>query len=525
MDDARANDSGLYRPLSWAAAFGLTAGALMLWRSFYCPEWINLGLVCDRAFRITRGQTPYLDFFCPTTPLMYYSLALWFRLFGVSSLTSQVYAAAQCGLVVAITVYVCYVGLGFSKTRTAFMGALQSIWAPTMMLGSITYDGDASFYTLLTGLFLFAADRRPERKHLFAFLSGAAAGLAFWSKQDMGAGAVAGAGAAVFLLFVLPPQKGRPLLLPFAAGLGAVFGVAAVFFLLKGACRDMLYWVFQRAVMVKWGAEKGPGGLSKFISPFTTTIDKSTKYVALLYAVACASGWIKTLTGRGQDDPALGAVCLVFLGAFYAAALTHNGQGYTAGMSHFGIALALLWRQVERAGKDFGRPRLISFACFAFCGAIGLRGWHYLDNLPHYHGPWHTLTAERLRGMHVPSREGPAVDRLLSFIRERIPPQDSFLSFDLNMVPYFVNDRLCPLPFTNHNPSEASRELDEEILIKAASKPEIRWLLSIGTPGSLGDRFYLRQMPGLLDYLLKNFEVKETLGGPPDRQLTVWTRR
>ena len=509
------------RSVAWAAAFGVAAAALMLRRSFFCAD---MATACDRAFRIAAGQTPYRDFFCPTTPLMYYSLALWFKLFGSVYLTYQVYGAMQCGLVVAATVYFCRAGLGFGRGRAAFMGVLQSIWAPTMMFGAPLYDGDASFYALLAGLFLFAAARKPERERLLAFLSGAAAGLAFWSKQDIGAGAVAGACAAVLLLTVPTARKGRTLAAPFATGLGAVFGAAAAFFLLKGAFSDMLFWTFKRAIMVKWGVGKGPGGLSKLVSPFTTKIDRSTKYVILLYGLACASGWIKTLTGRGKDDPALGAMCLVFLGALYSGVMVHNGQAYAVSMSYFGAALAVLWRQVGRAGEDLGRPRLVSAVFLAFYAAIGLRGWRYLGNSSS-NGP-NTFASARLRGLvGAPTDDGPALNRLTSFIRERVPPQDAFLSFDRYLAAYFMTGRLCPLPLTNINIAESSRELDEAILVKAASKPEIRWLLSIGAPESLRDNPYLSRMPGLLDYLLKNFEVKEAVGGPPDQQLTVWTRR
>ncbi len=84
----------------WLAFAAFTA-ALLFYSQTGAFAW-DEGFHLITAQLISRGKTPYLDFFFPQTPMNAYWNALWFRVFGDTWRTAHAVAAVMTGLAVLL---------------------------------------------------------------------------------------------------------------------------------------------------------------------------------------------------------------------------------------------------------------------------------------------------------------------------------------------------------------------------------------------------------------------------------------
>ncbi len=511
-----------------AVPIAAIAGVLAFWRTYHVQAWlVDLGLYFDCAYRISLGEVPYRDFFIVTAPMTYAVLGLLMKVFGPFYLVSRIYVAAQCALLVAVTYLFCERSLKLGKARSSALAVFQMIWAPQMMVGVIWYDNDATFLILLAGIFLLRAWSLPNGAR-WSFLGGMSCGLAFWFKQDSGAGAVAGGLAAVTLM-AWENRSARRHWLTFAAGVAAVFSAAVLYFLAHGAIQDMIFWTVRRALQFKGvtGSERtleqagsGGGFLSMLLSPFTTNVDHSSKFVLLLYCLAPAGAWYRFRLTRDRREAALAAAALLWAISFYAGLCTHAGQGYTNKVATLAIILGILWRSWPQNAPALLRARWLAPAFGLFVAAIGLRGLRYQKNfIPA--GPTVPLESPRIAGLRVPESLKP-LDALIAYIERNVKPNEDFLIFD-QIIVYFAAQRKNPHPVTDPN---ATRADDEAVILESLKRrPNIRWYFYLGGPKDFAKELAFGhgrqlQLDKVSAYVKDNFRFLESRDG-----FTVWVRK
>jgi|CXWL01.1.fsa_nt_gi hypothetical protein len=511
-----------------AVPVAVIAGLLAFWRTYHVQAWlVDLGLYFDCAYRMSMGQVPYRDFFIVTAPLTYALLGLLMKLFGPFYLVSRIYVAVQCALLVATTYFFCEYTLKLGKARSAALAVFQTIWAPQMMVGVIWYDNDVTFLVLLAGIFLLRAWSQPKGMR-WSFLAGISCGLAYWFKQDSGAGAVAG-GLAATTLMALQDRLTRRHLFVFVAGVAAVFSATLLYFLAHGAFQDMITWTVRRALQFKGvtGPERtleqagsGGGVLGMLLSPFTTTVDHSSKFVLLLYCLAPAAAWYRFRLTRDRREAALAAAALLWAISFYAGLATHAGQGYTNKVATLAVILGILWRPWPSNAPTLLLGRWLAPAFALGVAVIGLRGLRYQKNfIPA--GPTVALESPRIAGLRVPESLKP-LDALIAYVERNVPTDQDFLIFD-QIIVYFAAQRINPHPVTDPN---ATRVGDEDVILDRLKKrPNIRWYFHLGGREDFSKQLAFGhgrqlQLDKVSAYVKDRFRFLESRDG-----FSVWVRK
>ncbi|MFA5138759.1 MAG: glycosyltransferase family 39 protein [Elusimicrobiota bacterium] len=185
----------------------------------------------DGAYRVFLGQLPMRDFYTPVGPPLFLWQGLVFKLFGISY-WAHVTGASIVNAVIAI----CAMGIG--RRLTADRRLILAAGVLSALFNSPIHHG-APWYETMGFLFLFISLwllTRGEDKS--AILAGAAAALAFYSKQTVGA-----IGVCFFGLWLLQTWRIR-LLLAYAGGFAA--GLVGFFALWSGFApwRDILRYLF-----------------------------------------------------------------------------------------------------------------------------------------------------------------------------------------------------------------------------------------------------------------------------------------
>lgn len=157
-------------------------------------------IVFDGGYRVYLGQVPYRDFVIGVGPVVFWLQGLFFRIFGVSYTTYVLSAALQNGLAALLAILLIQRVFPSHKAVSWPSGLLTGVWfyAP---FGTAFYDQTGALWILvsftltahamLSSLSTDDSPRRPRLKDgLLLVMSGIFLGLAFLTKQNIGALAI-----------------------------------------------------------------------------------------------------------------------------------------------------------------------------------------------------------------------------------------------------------------------------------------------------------------------------------------------
>ena len=452
-------------------------------------------------------------------------LSWWFSLAGESFLAVRLHVTLQAMVLTALTFLASRRLLGLGLIESSLLTLFEILWSPHFMHGIIWYNNDAAFFAMAAGLSLMWAWR--EEKPLWNLAAGALCALSFWSKQDIGAGAMAGGLASTLLLWRTAgsPRKAAHVL-AFVSGLILVCGAICFHYWRHGALDDMVFWITKRGLMMKWeGPLTWTRSLEKAFSPFTTSVDRASKFFVLLMALPIPCSLSRYLVSRDRIELLGLGAAILWLSAYYAGLFTHDGQGFTVDLAAFACALGLVRRpwpapspEPSRARLDAWNlrlvglvpPRLAAVSFLALLAVLGARGLRYAKNMgwpPSEHT--HVLRTPRLAGLHI-RPEAAAIDLLSGFIEERVPADEGFLILDLSIV-YFTTGRRPVSPLTYFNIGDMQLD-DEDRILASAADPSLRWFFY---PGGR-ERFDADPFEGmgrLKTYLGAHFQFDGEAGG------------
>jgi hypothetical protein len=322
----------------------------------------------------------------------------------------------------------------------------------------------------------------------------------------------------LFLACFRGRAEGRRALIAYLAGLFLVSAAVCLYFGAHGVFSDMMYWIVKRGFMLKYGNAAPTLGatLNKFISPLTTPVDHSTKFVLLVYFAAGLLSWRRFRAGGEAEDLALFGVALLWFFALYASVVTHNGQGYTVMVSNLACILGMLWRHWAvplPSGAPKVRP-VPAWIFAAFVGAVGARGVKYVHNPGVWSHPRFALQSPRLRGMYEENEKDLAYDWMIGYVGRNAASGEAFFTFDYYAA-YFATGRPSPLRATEYRNLAA----DEDSILQDISKPRVRWFLNKGGVEGLRGNITLIGMDRVKGYIENNFRLKEQRAG-----YSVWVR-
>jgi 4-amino-4-deoxy-L-arabinose transferase-like glycosyltransferase len=217
------------------ALYGLAASLYLL---PFMPIYLlgtDEGTLDYGAVRIVQGQVFTRDFFEVIGPGTFYSLAAFFKLFGVSFLVSRVYLFL-ISLGTALLMY--FLSRRLCRTHQALASIFLAATSFGLLWPEVGHHTDSNFYALITAACVLLWYDRRSTKLLFA--AGAFAGITSVVFQPKG-----------FLLFVallvwlLILRKRRETSLsslgPVTIGYLAILILIALAFWSKGAFRSLVY--------------------------------------------------------------------------------------------------------------------------------------------------------------------------------------------------------------------------------------------------------------------------------------------
>jgi hypothetical protein len=278
------------------------------------------GLLVHGAQRVTSGQIPFKDFFEVIGPGAFYWLALWFKVLGVSWLTSRL-AILATSLGTAYAMYLATKRIQPRASVAAVPALIYGVLSVPLWPGA-NFHFDSNFGALLA----FAVYAGSARTRLRSFAVGMLAGLTATIQPQKG---VATFGALVIATFLDGRSKADKLShsLFMLLGFTSVGLAALVYFYVKGALGDLLYasviWPFSQyhnvnVVPYMYGLREST--LSYWLSILRALLPEGLALLALglivvpllvvavlpmMAAVKALELVWKRLTGRTEADPSL----------------------------------------------------------------------------------------------------------------------------------------------------------------------------------------------------------------------------
>lgn len=488
------------------------------WPYFARPAWnLDEGIYATIARSILDGGVMYRDAIDQRTPLTYYLLAGFFRVFGENNMWAV--HALLAGMITATA-------LGLFLIGRRWRGTAAGLWAALVFCACTTnlfYIGDS--YSLGTEWFVILFTtwstwwlwRMWEQNRLWASAAGGLGfAAAFLSKQpgllDFGAPLVTVIYAAA--TGQLRGADAARRLTGLCAGFVGFTGLVFAYFWAHGALDDLYFYAWSYNLV--------------YYGPETTSGDRllaaaeAIKIIAQHYPVICA---------------ALIAAVFLLLGRLVQARPTAEEQKVNPAAFYLLIWALLAWSGAAAAGRIYGHYYLQLLPAFAL-----LAGWLFADvqslwcssrkkiirglaGLVLSAAAW-TVVAGPLRGPW-PAILGPESGiAAATYVREHSKPTEKLFVWGYSPDFYLYADRrsasryvYCSfltgmIPWTNTSPERDTRYAivpgTMEILLREleANRPEFFIDTSLGTGRSFS-KYPLTKFPRLAMFVTANYTEVE----------------
>ncbi|MBM4265086.1 MAG: hypothetical protein FJ144_00500 [Deltaproteobacteria bacterium] len=534
-----------------AAITALIGVAALLYPLFFFDRWIGLldeGYIHAIADDVNRGAVLYRDVYIDNPfPGSFHLLALWFRLFGTSVLSSRVLAlvgfavyAASFYRIVRASVPRAW-ALGF----IVFLFAYR-VWAfPHWQV----YSYSLASATLITAAAALLVSAVQHGSFAWIAAAGLVAGLSAVCKQDYGFAVTGGLGLALLLLPLLRREaKGwtdwiaRPA--TFGAGVAVVLGFMVLWLASRGALdefvqqavvqplrgavgfgayprlpdpwplwgqdahlREQVGHYFPSILVTLWWSSLSVGSLWRDTAFWDVTLKVVFWLPILAYALAAAL-WL----GRGAADAARGrpaslfvsparVLLLGFAGGFLIAFppprdWTHLMMIYPPQAA---VGAVLLFDLDRRLGGTLRRVLRVGAAIVV--AALFLSGFAMAIELRRQMS-W-PIDSPRA-GVYADVQNGPILDDVLAWAREESPSGEPLPVYPLQpMLPFLAGREIAGgfhVIWPVQDPSRDVRIIDD-----LERRRPARVVYSLSQYQHLG-RFQ-DNAPQLFDYLVDHYEI------------------
>ena len=497
------------------AVLVVAAAGVSFYQSGRLVPLVDWSWTTENAYRIARGQRPFIDLGIATAPGTYLVQAALIRLFGVSAYVQRVYACVGAALSVVMTVAILR-QLGIDRSLRILL-AVPLVFGVYVVYAYPNYDNDAMLVMLVALWCLSRAWARgyPAR-HMF--VTGMALSLPFFFKQNIG-GVIAVAivlGLGVLTLSGHGPKwsawaccaAGCALLpLGLLLWLSAVGGI--------GGLKSYWFWTFVNAarahpprlerILLEYQPDAWLTAIAWAASILLLTLvrdaQKSATLVGVLLAVTIAqpvyryapvgillvwaplllvsTGAILANVYRRSNEALLRAVWLVALVLVMNAAFISQGiRGSTYG--HWPV-VSLLVGLLVLTLRD-RRPDVEPVALLwpaILCWTVGL-GLYVNSNvrlayIPAYPGEPVPAIHSALRGMSTPGPWLPRFEELVTFTDAHIPAGDTVVAIPGEDPFYSTTGRTPQLSLFQINPETFPYE-PRWVVAEAVSR-DVRWVI------------------------------------------------
>ncbi len=452
------------------ASFLLTASITFIRSGYIVPNPSDFAGLVDHAYWISLGLCPFRDFFELSAPLTYQIQGLLLKLAGGNYLVTRLYVSLQGAFLVSLAVLFCLKVLRTGRPFSLLAGMVTLLWSTQLHQGLAWYHSDAMAFAMVAVWMIVVL---WERENLWIpGLLGLTCSLVFWSKQDLGAGAILSGGLVVGLrLWKFKPGSHSRLAYSssFCIGLILPFLIYALYFIHLGALAQAWQSTVLRAIHLYYPRQESfwCGAISSFWSPLSGVGKLLTSiYLVVLWLA------IKRFKEFGdQRDLRNTAVVFYGLGIFLSGFVSHRGRyGFESAQTLLGIVFGIGWASLP-PGR-WWKPGLTAVAC-----ALGLRGLHYIPTFHPDENPesFQTLEGEHWGGIKLHQSQKRSLDRIVQYVTQHIPESEAFM----------VDPESFPVSFaTRRKPKYAAATAiydamwqSQGRILKELNQEDFKWIL------------------------------------------------
>ena len=403
-------------------------GFFLRYNAFRFFNTLDMGGYLDAAWRVYRGQVPFIDFMFHKIPLDLYLSALFFHLFGFGKAAVLAQMLTIHSVVILLVFFMLYRRVPLYVTLAVTVLTVPSYyWSVSFPW----HDQSAHLWSLIAVSLLVW--QMPFKNGRRAFLCGAACGflsvVAFMIKTNIGP-----AYGLAFLVVLLTSPKRIKALGGFFAGIAV--GIAAALLLIRYPKeffdQTAAYSMFDGARRLK------------------ALLDPRHWLVNYYWAapVVVFGGIFFTRQKRPQMTALFLSVTFVAIYCVITGGMIKPANNFLWG-AQMALAFIVLYSHADpkmdqRARRFFVAAQtalllmVIVLTVISIRYGLQLKAWTYNDDHPEGE---YVLYAEPLKGWRFHLKDGLPLDQLSRFIKERVPPEDSILNLTDLYIIYALTDR------------------------------------------------------------------------------------
>ncbi|MFQ5480759.1 MAG: tetratricopeptide repeat protein [Thermodesulfobacteriota bacterium] len=484
---------------------------------------LDEGALLYVAERLTKGDVLYRDIVTGIMPGAYYLQALFFSIFGYSVVTGRVLACATFAvnslLLYAISIY-------FIQKRTAFLISMLFISTNIISYRWPGYSQLSITFVLASLLFFLRYLDRASLRALF--ISGAAAGLAIFFKQNYGVFITAGLGF-ILLARLIGRKELKPLLV-FSFSFFVPVALTVFYFYSKGALDEMAQYTFISLFQKAASAYYKPYPLISGVDPYffqrefldfipfralaiwalkeglvnERLIKNIAAIIYILPLIIIAAGFLYILQSilRTKSVPWKKATLVllsffIFLGVFPRSDISH----LTFILPPLMITGALLAGKVPLDGPPLFTLKVTAFTLTGLFSLLCLVS-AYMPLL--YPAPGEikeAINMPRAYGIKTNRNEAAVIRAITRHIGENTSPVEPILVVPTGAMYYFLTARKSIVPYPLIMPGA----MDETSVIKAMEEKKLKYI--IYSDMSFDDKRLSIHMPLIQEYITKNYHI------------------
>jgi len=417
-------------------AFGMCFLILLInawflrFNAFRSFNFIDMGCLLDSAWRVHRGQLPYIDFIFIAGPIHLYLQAFFYALFGFGKASILAHLVAVSSIVIIVSFLITHKRTPLMITWvTTFFSAVSFYW----LMSHPWYDQTAHLWGIL-GIGLLAL-RIPLTSARSAFSSGVVTGIlvvfSIMSKTNIGIGY----GAVFLVVLALSPQRA------YAVGGYVAGGLVATCF--------MAWTVQSPKLFMEQGYMYGKTQRQRIMELFYLRGWMRNYYTVPVLIVALEAALYRV-------------VRLQYLSLFFGVSWLGLYSGLTGSMTRecniplLGISIALAFVTIYKMKKEsklsaqrtvrrLGSAGVVAlfmvtlyFTAVSIKRSVDLKVWAFSgrDPIGEY-----SIKAEPLKGWKCHEEIGRCLDDFAVIIEEHIPKNETLLILTNMMILYPLTNR------------------------------------------------------------------------------------
>lgn len=482
----------------------ITGVTLTYFRSIHSVIWSDESYIWEGAHRIINGEKPYSDFWTVVPPLIFYSTAMVFKIFGEQIIWLKLISAIKVGLVGLMVFRITSL---WSSKNVALIGSLITIFSSYISMPIPWYDSETHFVGVI-GLWIFVENYK-KNLNIYAILSGIFIGLTIYGKYNISAAYF----FSIVLLMLLTTRnkvdKNKIILI------GITLGIVVPFFVLQLDLKQFAHWTLLR------GGENLLSGRLRLIFPWwgPEINPKSMYYNApMIWTTLSFAFFYQQFRKNKLQKEHLLPLSFSIISIVIPVSVIMGGNNWMQGHFLIGIGWTVAIYAVDNYYFRDNVGKVVKTITFVI-GICFLSSAFYLNfiksytlqfALKDYESFDYKLKSDRYSGLWTNKSYGQELDQLIEYFDINCPPNEDILCFPLGGEIQFGIDKVRPAqPLQFYVGFQINSEDENQIITSLINSFPLYIVLqknAFHKVEKLSAQYQLKKLPQISNFIKKNYE-------------------